>query len=311
MALDEQTRAFIARSTARPAPSPDDIELTEFRAAVEPFRSLLFDREELEEVRELTFPEPGGRQVAARFYRPESTSPAPLVVWAHGGSWVRVTVDLLDTSFRFIAARSGCAVLAVDYALSPESRFPTAVEEVHAGAVWAAAHGTEVGCDTSRIAIGGESSGGNLAAAVTLLARDRGSVDLQHQMLVLPVLDVLFESESWQQLGHDYLLTAAQLDWALTKYAPGEDRQQPLLSPLRASDLSGLPPATILLGEFDPLRSEGLAYAARLESAGIEVRIIDIEGLIHHAIMAPKALPRGYEAMAAVADALAESLGTR
>jgi len=277
---------------------------------VEPFRRLGFDREQLAEVRDLRCPGPEGRPVAARLYRPQADKPPPLVMWAHGGSWVRVTVDLLDGYFRFLARHSGCAVLAVDYGLSPESQFPTAIEEVHAASVWARDHGAELGCDTGRLAIAGESSGGNLAAAVTLVARDRGQLQFDHQLLLVPVLDVRFESRSWRELGRDYLLTVGQLDWALGNYAPGADRSNPLLSPLCAESLAGLPPATVVVGEFDPLRDDGLSYAHRLRAAGVEARLIDVDGLIHHAIMAPKALPRGREAVTQVADALAAAFKT-
>jgi acetyl esterase/lipase len=158
------------------------------------------------------------------------------------------------------------------------------------------------------VAVGGESSGGNLAAAVTVRARDRGEAPVDHQVLLVPVLDALFETASWQELGRDYLLTRDQLEWAVRQYAPTADLRDPLISPLRAPTLAGLPPATIVVGEFDPLRDEGLAYADRLRAAGVDVHTVDVDGLIHHAILAPKALPRGRVAVIATADALAAAL---
>lgn len=310
MSLDEQTRAFIKRTNATPAPPPGGIPLARFRAAVEAFRPLGFEREELAEVREVTCPDAEGRAITMRLYRPPSDGPSPAVIWAHGGSWVRVTIDLLDSYFRYLARRSGCAILAVDYDLAPESQFPVAIEQLYAVALWMRKHGEQLGCDTDRLAIAGESSGGNLAAAVAQLARERAQTLFHHQLLVVPVLDALFESPSWQALGRDYLLTREQLEWALRQYAPSTDRRAPLLSPLHARDLAGLPPATIIVGEFDPLRDEGLQYAQRLAVAGVEVQVIDIDGLIHHAIMAPKALPRGRQAVTAAADALASALDT-
>lgn len=308
MSLDEQTKAFIARATANPSQPPGSVPLPEFRQAVEAFRPLGFDPVALAEVRAVIIPGPRGSQVAARLYRPISDVPSPVVVWAHGGSWVRVTVDLLDGYFRFIAARSGCAVLAVDYGLAPESQFPSAINEIYTALRWVRRCGDLLGCDPSRVAVAGESSGGNLAAAVALLARDRGEPLVDHQLLLVPVLDALFESASWRTLGNDYLLTREQLTWAVGQYAPDSDLHNPLISPLRADSLAGLPPATIVVGEFDPLRDEGLAYAERLREAGVEVCTIDVEGLIHHAILAPKAMPRGHEAVTEAADALAATL---
>ncbi|QSE86658.1 alpha/beta hydrolase (plasmid) [Rhodococcus koreensis] len=307
MSLDKETIAFIERATASPAPPPDSIPISEFRAAVEAFRPMTFDRVELAEIRDLSFPSPGPDQgtVTARLYRPETESPAPLVVWAHGGQWVRTTIDLLDSYFRFLALRSGCAVLAVDYEYAPESQFPTQIEQVYAAALWAREHGEQLGCDSSRLAIAGDSSGGNLAAAVALMARDRGQLQFDHQLLLVPLLDALFESASWQELGEDYLLSKGQLNWALQKYAPQTDRRNPMLSPLHAESTAGLPPTTVIVGGLDPLRDDGLAYAQRLRVEGVPVRTIDIDGLIHHAIVLPKALPRGLVAVEEAADALA------
>ncbi|MDV3123558.1 alpha/beta hydrolase [Mycobacterium sp. 21AC1] len=305
MTLDEPTRTFLERATATPPLPPGSLPLQEFRAAVESLRPSTFDRIELAEVRDLTCPGPDGTTVSARFYRPETGASAPLVIWAHGGQWVRTTVDLLDTFFRYAAHRSGCAVLAIDYEHAPESRFPAQIEQIYAAALWAQEQSGQLDCDTGRLAIAGDSSGGNLAAAVALLARDRGQVRFQHQLLLVPLLDTLFDSASWRELGQDYLLSVEQLTWALSKYAPGVDRRHPLLSPLHAEDLSALPPTTIVVGEFDPLRDDGLAYARRLEADGVPVKTIDVESLLHHAMVIPKALPRGRVAVEAAADALA------
>jgi acetyl esterase len=143
----------------------------------------------------------------------------------------------------------------------------------------------------------GESSGGNMAAALALMARDRGELHFTSQVLVLPVLDVHFQTESWDELGSDYLLPREQLEWAVEQYAPGVDRDNPLLSPLLADDLSGLPPTLIVTGEFDPLRDEGERYAERLRDAGVEVDSCRVDGLIHHALMVPKVLPVGLALM--------------
>jgi acetyl esterase/lipase len=293
MSLDDQTQSFLDKARTKPAPAPGEQSLEEFRAAVEPFRQLGFEREEVAHVNELSIPRAGGEDVSVRLYRPEAPAPLPVMVWAHGGSWVRVTVDLLDNHYRAMANRSGCAVAAVDYRLSPESRFPQAIEETYAAACWLKQHSRSLGLAERRIAIGGESSGGNIAAAVALTDRERRLAGFVFQALVVPVLDVRFETDSWERLGRDYLLTAGQLEWALEQYAPGVDADEPLLSPLAAGSLDGLPPALIMTGEYDPLKDEGAAYAGRLREAGVAVELVEVPGLIHHAVMAPAAIDRG------------------
>jgi acetyl esterase/lipase len=295
MALDDQTQSFLDSARSKPAPAPGEIALEEFRAAVEPFRKLGFEREEIAHVDELSIPREDGANVAVRLYRPDAPGPLPLIVWVHGGSWVRVTVDLLDNHYRAMAHRGGCAVAAVDYRLSPESQFPAAIEETYAAAYWLKLHSRALGLSERRIAIGGESSGGNVAAAATLIDRDRRLVGFVFQALIVPVLDARFETDSWERLGRDYLLTREQLEWALEQYAPGVDPAEPLLSPLNAESLRGLPPTLIMTGEYDPLKDEGAAYAERLRDAGVSVDLVEVEGLIHHAIMAPRAIDRGAE----------------
>jgi len=310
MPLDEQTRAFLEASRAKPSAPPGSMPLDEFRAAVEPFRALGFEREEVAAVHDVSVPVEDGPDVPVRLYVPDVDGTPPVVVWAHGGSWVRVTVDLLENHFRVYANRSGCAIAAVDYHLAPESPFPRAIEEVHATARWARREAGAYGCDPARIGVAGESSGGNIAAAAALLdAGCEEPVGFAHQTLIAPVLDARFDTPSWDELGADYLLTKAQLVWAVEQYAPGVPPTEPLLSPLCATSLAGLPPTLIVTGEYDPLRDEGERYAEALREAGVAVEHVRRPGLIHHAIMVPRLLDRGRqlveETTAAIGRALA------
>lgn len=289
MALDQQTMGFIEHQRSNPGPEPGEMPLEDFRAAVEALRPLMFDPVELAVVKDVEVPF-GDRTTTARLFVPQTDSPPPLIVWTHGGSWVRVTVDLFDTAYRMFALHSGCALFAVDYQLSPESQYPTPLEEVYNAAVWACTQGDQLGIDfdSSKLALAGESSGGNMAAAITYMDRDRGQVGFSHQVLIAPVLDASFSTPSWQELGKDYLLTPKQLDWALEQYAPGADRRDPMISPAAQTDLAGLPPAYITAGEFDPLKDEDEAYAKALEAAGVQVRFVCFDGIIHHTPMVPK-----------------------
>jgi acetyl esterase len=308
MPIDDETRSFLDASRAKPAPPPGAMPLEEFRNAVEAFRALGFEREDLAAVDDVEIPVGARDAVKARVYTPEGEGVLPVVVWAHGGSWVRVTVDLLDGHFRVWAKHSRCVVVAVDYGLAPESRFPSALEEVLAAGRWTREEASARGWDADRIGIGGESSGANIAAAVTLLDRARQEACFAHQTLVVPVLDARFASPSWDELGTDYLLTRAQLEWAVEQYAPGVDRTDPLLSPACAEDLTGLPPALIVTGEYDPLRDEGAAYARRLSEAGVRVRHVRYPGLIHHAIMVPKLIALGARLVQETATTMCETL---
>jgi acetyl esterase/lipase len=308
MSLDDQTRAFLDAANAKPAPPPGEIPLEDFRVAVEPFRALGFAREEVRSVEHVMIPVRDRQEVAARVYVPDEPGTLPIVVWAHGGSWVRVTVDLLDHHFRVYANRSRCAIVAVDYALSPEAQFPTALEEVYAAGRWAREQAAARGWDPDRIGIAGESSGGNIAAATALLDRDRQEVGFVHQTLIVPVLDARFDTPSWRRLGSGYLLTAAQLEWAVEQYAPGVARDEPLLSPACATDLTDLASALIVTGEYDPLCDEGRRYAEALEAAGVPVKHVHYDGLIHHAIMVPARIDLGARMVQETATAVGRAL---
>jgi acetyl esterase len=310
VAIDEQTAAFLDASNSKSSAPPGELPLLEFRAAVEGFRAVGFDRESVTDVRDVLIEDSDAetKPTCARLFLPAGGAQRPLVIWAHGGSWVRVSVDLMDSYFRVIANRSQCAVLAVDYRLSPESRFPEAIGELYRAARWAQENAALLGIDPRRIGIGGESSGGNLAAATAVLARDRKEFQFAHQTLVVPLLDARFSSPSWEALGQDYLLTKPQLEWALTQYAPGVPRTNPLLSPLLAVSHSGLPPALIISGEYDPLRDDAKRFASALVGAGVPVDMRECPGLIHHAVMVPKIIPLGAQMIQDMARAMGDAL---
>ena len=300
--VDRATEEFLEAAARNPPPPPESLTIEMFRAAVESYRAQGFPREEVAEVRDLEIPVGvvGGR-VPVRLYLPAVDAPPALIVWAHGGSWTRIYVDLIDSHFPVYANRSSCAIAAVDYRLAPEARFPVAVEDVYATAAWLRANGARLGCDPDRIAVAGESTGAGLAAAATLLDRERREVGIAHQTLIIPLLDAALESESWNRLEGRYLLARPPLRWALAQYAPGVAASDPLLSPLREADHRGLPPALVVAAELDPLRDDAERYAAKLRAAGIDVDYRCEKGLIHHAIMVPKAIPRAGALLESVA----------
>jgi acetyl esterase len=211
--------------------------------------------------------------VPARLYRPVGGERGVLV-WFHGGGWVIGSLDTHDVLARQLAARSGAAVLSVDYRLAPEHRFPAAVDDAWAAAAWA-------GERFERVAVGGDSAGGNLAAVVALRARDRG-LDLALQLLVYPVMDCDLDTASYRECGDGFGLTRDSMRWFWSQYVPDEARwADPEASPLRADALAGVAPAHVVVAECDPLRDEGVAYARRLQAEGMPVTLRRYAGQIH------------------------------
>jgi acetyl esterase len=221
--------------------------------------------------------------IRARHYAPDPQGgPHPLLVFAHGGGWVVGDLDTHDEPCRLVCRHGSVHVLSLDYALAPEHPFPAGLEDVVAAARWAVDHAAELGADPQRVAIGGDSAGGNLAAvAATTLVREHG-IRLAGQILIYPSTDQAAERESSRLFGAGLYLTTESRTWCQDHYMPpGTDRSDPRLSPLRAENLSGLPPAIVVTAAFDPLRDEGEAYAAALQAAGNRVVLVRVPGMIH------------------------------
>jgi acetyl esterase len=239
------------------------------------------DAEPVMEVRQLEIPGPAG-QLPARAYRPAGTGPLPLLVYFYGGGWSLGTLDTCDGVCRMITNAAGCVTVAAGYRLAPEHKFPAAVEDCYAGARWVAAHAAELGADATRLAVGGDSSGGNLAAAVALRARDAGGPAIAHQLLVYPNTDYQADTLSMRDVADEYFFNPASVRWYWGMYlAAPEDGENPLASPLRADDLSGLPSATVITAGYDPLRDEAEQYAGKLQAAGVPAQVIRYDGMMH------------------------------
>ena len=243
--------------------------------------------------------------LASRLYRPAGAAgPLPALLFLHGGGFVIGDLDSHDAPCRQLAASSGCAVLAVAYRLAPEHPFPAAWEDAVAAWAWLVAHAEGLGLDPARLAVGGDSAGGNLAAGIALAARDLSLPPPALQLLIYPGTELRRATRSHRLFGDGYLLTGTTIDWFLAQYAP--DADDPRASPLRADDLSGLAPAHVVLAGFDPLRDEGRAYARRLEQAGTPVTVDLRPGLVHAFLHLTAVVD---EARAAVAD-MGRVLGT-
>ena len=225
-------------------------------------------------------PGPAG-DIPVRIYRPAAPGPLPLVVYFHGGGWVIGDLDTHDGLCQYLAVGTPAVVVSVDYPLSPEHPFPAALEAAEAAARWAADHARELGADPARLAVAGDSAGGNLATVVARRARDASGPDVAFQLLVYPVCDLTRSMPSYTENGTGYMLTGEMMELFIDHYLAGGDPRDPDASPLFADDLAGLPPGLVLTAELDPLRDEGEAYAARLRDAGVAVEVRRYDGMIH------------------------------
>ena len=269
------------------------------------------DGPEIGEVTDRAVPGPhGGEEIPVRIYRPEGEGPSPTIVFFHGGGFVIGGLDSHDVLCRHLVRESGCSVVAVDYRLAPEHPFPAAVEDAYAALEWVGSNPEEVDGD-GRLAVMGDSAGGNLAAAVSLMARDRDGSGIDRQVLVYPAVSPREDWPSREANAEGYYLEGPDMEWfGECYYGSDVHEANPYAFPLVACSHADLPPATVLTAGFDPLRDEGAAYAEALEEAGVEVEHRNYPGMIHAfftMLAGPVELDRAHEAVADVADDLRET----
>ena len=265
--------------------------------------------EPVDQVRDLLIPGPGG-DIPIRVYSPKAQKPLRALIYFHGGGWVLGDLESHDHVCRALANSVPCVVISVDYRLAPEHKFPAAVDDSYAATQWIGNHAYQLGVDRSRIAVGGDSAGGNLAAVVSQIARDRGDPHIIHQLLIYPATDMRMGMPSIDENADGPLLTKAAMHWFVNHYLNGErDRIDPLASPLLATNLRGLPPAFIITAECDPIRDEGEAYGRRLKDAGVPVDVERYEGMPHGFFSFGAALDGGRRAFADVTARLRSAFG--
>jgi acetyl esterase len=286
MALDPDAERVLEMVRQSGRPPYETVTPAEARALFRAARDVLCpEPAPVAEIRDLAAPGPDGGMVPLRLYRAAGTAATeilPALVYFHGGGWVVGDLDCYDTLCRHLAKAARCAVVAVDYRLAPEDKFPAAVDDCLAAARWVAETGTTIGIDGDRLAVGGDSAGGNLAAVVSLSARDVGMPPLRAQLLLYPAVDFAMNHASNQRFAEGHLLTLATMRWFAGHYLRGtEDIADWRASPLRASDLSGVAPAFVLTAGYDPLCDEGQAYARRLQDDGVAVSQLHIPDQIH------------------------------
>ena len=311
MPLDPQAKAILDQFASMGGPQLHEMSVAQARELILGMVALAGEPESIARIENRTVPGPAG-EIPIRIYAPVGTAPFPVLVYFHGGGWVIGNLDTHDGICRSLANRVGCLVVSVDYRLAPEHTFPAAPEDCYAATRWLAEHAGSLGGDKGRIAVGGDSAGGNLAAVVALMARDRGGPKLAFQLLVYPATDTDFETRSYRENSEGYFLARADMVWFWNHYAPrDEDRRNPYASPLRAASLRGLPPALVITAEFDPLCDDGNAYAARLREDGVPVRLSRQDGLIHGFFQMGAVIDRGRASVDEAARALKDAFATR
>jgi len=254
----------------------------------------------------------GAQAIPLRVYRPPGVSDSrrlPVLVYFHGGGWVIGDLETHDVLCRQLTAEAGVSVIAVDYRLAPEHKFPAAADDAWAATRWIAAHAAELGVDADRLAVGGDSAGGNLAAVVALLAREAGGPRIALQILLYPVTDLVSESQSYADLADGYMLTRDSMRWFRALYlAKEQDAADWRVSPLRAPSLAGLPPALVVTAGYDPLRDEGEAYARRLREAGVSVDAVSFGGMIHGFVPMGRLIDTAFRGVSLITGSLRQAL---
>jgi acetyl esterase len=309
MTLHPQAFAHIEKVLASGQIPLTELSLEQIRQAYLDMRQLAGEPEEVARVEDLAIPGPGGN-IPLRIFAGHTGDALAVLMYFHGGGFVKGDLDTHDAVCRALANRAGCLVVAVDYRLGPEHPHPAALEDCYAAASWVSANAREIGGDGHRLAVAGDSAGGYLAAQVAIRAKDAKGPGLMFQVLVYPNLDLSLSQSSYDRFGAGYLMTTEALKWYVERYLPaGTDSKNPTVSPLFLEDLAGLPPALIVGAEYDPLVDEGRTYAERLKKSGVPVKYRCYPGAIHAFFQFGGIMDQGREAIDLVGAELKTAFG--
>jgi acetyl esterase len=310
MPVDPQVQFLLDQLAALDAPTMDSLTPDDVRQQMRAQLALFGEPEPIAHIEDRTIPGPQGA-IPLRIFTPDGSGSFPLLVFFHGGGWVIGDLDTHDGLCRSLANKAGCVVVSVDYRLAPEHKFPAAPEDCYAATQWVAEQAAQLHGDASRIAVAGDSAGGNLTAVISQMSRDRGGPPLIFQLLIYPATDFTMSSPSIDENADGYYLTKADMIWFTNHYLNNEgEKKNPLASPLFASNLQGLPPALIITAEYDPLRDEGETYGEKLKEAGVPVTIHRYNGVIHGFVSLAPFLDQGKLAIDECARALRAAFAT-
>lgn len=314
MSLDPLLKSFLAQLYAQPGPKMWEFTPAEARQAFALMMQFVAPKDVIvDKVEDMRARGPNG-DIPLRCYTPPGAGDArlPVLVFFHGGGFVIGNLDTHDGLCRVLCRESGARVIAVDYRLAPEHKFPAAVDDAYAALCWIAANADRLGIDAGRIAIGGDSAGAALATVAARTAKEKGGPKLALQLLMFPPTDLAADTTSRRSWTDGYFLDRLTIKWFFDNYLPqGADQHDPRLSPLHAADLRGMAPVYLLTAEYDPLHDEGLEYAARLRDSGVPVTVVDYPDLVHDFIYLDAVLPQAREALRAAALAIRQALYNR
>jgi acetyl esterase len=311
MPLDPVMKAFLDQMALQPGPKMYELPAAAGRTLFAVLMDAVGPKDvPIGKTANIVCPGPGG-DIPLRIYTPvaPSAEALPALVFFHGGGFVIGSVDTHDGLCRMIANEAGVRVISVEYRLAPENKFPAALEDAYAAVEYVEANASDLGVDANRLAVGGDSAGGALAAEVAQKAKEEGGPALAFQLLLFPVTQIGGQTDSLKNFGEGLFLERAGLEWFYDSYVPKDvDRNDPRVSPLSAASFEDLPPAYVMLAEFDPLHDEGLRYAQKLKAAGVACEVVDHAGLVHDFIYLQAVLPQAAPALKHAAKALKTAL---
>ncbi len=310
MPLTAETAAILKARAEAGIPQVHELTPQQARETVPEMREAVLpgEPEAVAQVEDRWIPGPTG-DIPIRVYRPAGAGLFPVLVFFHGGGWVIGDLESHDRPCRSLTNLSGCCVVSVDYRLAPEARYPAAADDCYAATQWVADNAGVLHVDASRIAVGGVSAGGNLAAVVSQVARDKGRPEIKAQVLINPVTDFNFETASYKENGAGFDLSEDAMRWFWDCYLESPDEGgQPYASPLQAENLAGLPRALVITGEYDPLRDEGEAYGERLRAAGVPTTVTRYQGVVHGFVGHAPIVPEGRQALEQIGRELRDAL---
>ncbi|MRH41158.1 alpha/beta hydrolase fold domain-containing protein [Aquibacillus halophilus] len=302
MTLDPQAKLVLDQ--IKKANNPPKSELSPEKARKIAGTNHPLEKPEVGRVEDRTIPGPDG-EIPVRIYTPHGQGPFPALIYFHGGGWVLGDLNSSDTSCRLLTNGVNCVVISVDYRLAPEHKFPAAVNDAYATTRWVADNASSIEVNPNCLAVGGDSAGGNLAAVVAMMARDKAGPILSYQLLIYPIVNYNFDSNSYHENATGYMLTRDSMIWYWNHYLHNKDEgNHPYASPLQADDLNSLPPTLVITAEYDPLRDEGEAYAKRLKEAGVPVVFTRYKGMIHGFFTMTETIDKAKEATQQAVTAL-------
>ncbi len=312
MPVDPQIQGILDMLKAMNAPDIKDQTVAEARQSYAMLEQMAGPAEPIFKVEDRSIPGPAGA-IPVRIYTPEGAGPHPILVFFHGGGWVIGDINGYDGLCRQLANKASCIVVSVEYRLAPEHPFPAAPEDCYAATKWVAENAASFHADRARIAVGGDSAGGNLAAVVSLMAKEQHGPRLLLQVLIYPATDYYDPgTRSMVENGEGYFLSRDSIIWFANHYLkPGFDRDDWRAFPLRAKDLYQLPPALVITAEYDPLRDEGELYAERLRTAGVPVQLSRYDGMVHGFVSMISVVTAAQTAISECAAALRKAFSER